>query len=187
MGATRKGLPAAPRFGVSKSRVSAVDAARLKKLLGALIEETDAKCAILIETTGALLARIGSPGQIQLHTIATLAASQLGVAQAIGKAFGGEFTIMLHQGRKDNLHLTLVGRKKLLAVLFAGDAAVGTVISASRKAAGRIDLVLKSAAKVSSRPAPTPRKTTKFGKLGGSKIGRDFVDEAKSRLDDLLQ
>lgn len=183
MGATRKNLPAAPRFGVSKSRVSNVDAGRLKKLLGALLEESGAKCAILIETTGALLARMGSPGQIHIHTIASLAASQLGVAQAIGKAFGGEFTIMLHQGRRDNLHLTTCGRKRLLAVLFTGDGALGSVIAGSRKAAGRIDLVLKG-----SKPStPGPRKSTKIGKLGGGKIGRDFVDEAKSRLDDLLQ
>ncbi len=174
----RAAVQMAASFGVSKSRIGDVDAGRIRKVFETLVVDTGAKCVILIDTGGALLAKIGDPGTLAIHQIAGLLAGQLAVARTVARVFDGEFTIMLHQGKRDNIHLNMVGKKRLLAVIFRESASLGTVIMCSRRAAAMLETALTRALK----PVTVKRPAVK-----ADGIGRDFVDAAKSRLDELLQ
>lgn len=169
---------AAAAFGVSKSRINEADTAFIKRVFDTLMKDTGAKCVILVETTGALLAKQGDAGTLQLHTVASLLASHLAVAQAVAKHLGGEFTIMLHQGKRDNIQLTMAGKKRILAVIFGDRAPVGTVLMCARHAADRLEAIAPRAptkAGPAVKPAPAPA------------LGKDFIEAAKSRIDELLR
>ncbi len=174
-----------PVFGVSKSRIRAEDAAKVERIFASLLRDAEATCAILIETTGALLAKMGDAGTLQLHTISSLLAAELAVAQHVAKHFGGEFTLMLHQARRGNIQITMAGKTRLLGVLFGSDAILSNVINAARRAAGQLESVLPRTAP--RMPSPPPEKPSRSGKTTRMVFGREFVDAAKSRIDELLK
>jgi predicted regulator of Ras-like GTPase activity (Roadblock/LC7/MglB family) len=170
-------------FGVSKSRVTEVDAARIKRVFDALVTETGARCAILLETTGALLAKIGDAGTLKLHTVASLLASQLAVAHLVAKHFEGEFTIMLSQGRNRNIQLQMVGKKRVLAVIFGAEASLGNVLMGARRAANRLQVVMPR----TSPKLPSVQRAVQEARAETPGLGREFADAAKSKIDELLQ
>ncbi len=171
-------------FGVSKSRVDEKNARRLFRIFTALVRDSGGRCAILLETTGALLAKLGDAGTLKLHTIASLLAAELAVAHAVAKHFGGEFSLMLHHSKHDNIQIAMAGKGRVLALIFGSDAVLANVVAESRRAALVIEALLpKTAPRMPSPPPEREARRTQTRTL----FGREFVEAAKSRIDELLQ
>ncbi len=176
--------PEADAFGVSKSRVDEKDARRLFRIFTTLVRESGGRCAILLETTGALLAKLGDAGTLKLHTIASLLAAELAIAQHVAKHFGGEFSLMLHHSKRENIQIAMAGKGRVLALIFANDAVLANVVAETRRAALVIEALLPKTAP--RMPSPPPEREAGHTKTRAA-FGRAFVEAAKSRIDELLQ
>ena len=83
-----------------------------------------------------------------------------------------EFTALFHQGRKDNLQLTLVGQRTILAVLFDDSTTIGMVRLYAAEAARKLTSLF--------------RKILARGSDNASEELQEFHQAAASTLDDVF-
>jgi predicted regulator of Ras-like GTPase activity (Roadblock/LC7/MglB family) len=118
------------------------------EVLKRLLVDSHAKVAFLVDKNGLLLASSGETGEFDTTSIASLAAGNIaatgGLASLIGEK---EFSILFHEGEKDNMHISVVGDRLILVVIFDKRSTVGLVRLRVRKAAVDLQAILDSAGK----------------------------------------
>ena len=111
----------------------------LKKLLA----DSYAKVVFLIDKNGSMLASSGETGDFDTTSIASLAAGNIaatgGLASLIGEK---EFSILFHEGEKDNMHISVIDNRLILVVIFDKRSSVGLVRLRVRKASADLHTVL---------------------------------------------
>ncbi len=112
----------------------------LRKLLG----DAYAKVVFLVDKNGALLASAGETEDFDTTSLASLAAGNIaatgGLASLIGEK---EFSILFHEGEKDNMHISVVANRLILVVIFDRRSSVGLVRLRVRRAGSELERILK--------------------------------------------
>ncbi len=104
------------------------DHQRISEHLGALLRESSARCALLVDRTGQLLANAGEQLSFDPAAFASLTAADFSANDQLAKMIGEpEFASLFHQGEKESMYLADVGRRVILVVLFDQRTTVGMV------------------------------------------------------------
>ena len=148
------------------------DIEKISKLLNTFLKNANAKCALLVDKDGHLVTKEGKSASYDLDTVSALVAGSFAATKQMAKLLGEEeFSIMFHQGKKDNIQLTLVGQRTILAVIFDDKTTLGMVRLYSSQVASKLADVFNDIA---------DRKTE------GEQISKEFGDAAKGKLDDIF-
>jgi predicted regulator of Ras-like GTPase activity (Roadblock/LC7/MglB family) len=148
------------------------DIERISKTLLTFLKNANARCVLLVDKDGHLVTKEGESSTYDMDTISALVAGSFAATKQMAKLLGEEeFSIMFHQGKKDNIQLSLVGDRTILAVIFDDKTTLG--------------MVRLYASQVSSKLAEV------FDQIGtrkteSEKISQDFGQEAKGKLDDIF-
>ncbi len=112
------------------------DERRLTAVLSRLCEESKSRAAFLIDKSGQLLASAGETASLDTTSLASLTAGNIaatgGLAQLLGQK---EFSVLFHEGEKDNLHISVVAQRGILVVLFDRRTSLGLVRLRVKRAA----------------------------------------------------
>ncbi|MBI2933801.1 MAG: roadblock/LC7 domain-containing protein [Planctomycetes bacterium] len=148
------------------------DVEKIEKVLGQFLKSANAKCALLVDKDGHLVTKQGESGTYDMDTISALVAGSFAATKQMAKLLGEEeFSIMFHQGRKDNIQLSLVGERTILAIIFDDKTTLGMVrLYASQVSSKLASLFDDIAARKSEAET----------------ISKDFGQAAKSKLDDVF-
>ncbi|HWT77551.1 MAG TPA: roadblock/LC7 domain-containing protein [Candidatus Methylomirabilis sp.] len=123
------------------------DARRLTAVLERLCEDSKGKAVFLIDKAGQLIASAGETGSVDTTSLASLTAGNIaatgGLAQLLGEK---EFSVLFHEGEKDNLHISVVGQRGILVVLFDRRSSLGLVRLRVKRAAEDINQVFAAMA-----------------------------------------
>ena len=93
-----------------------------------LLKEANARCALLVDRTGQLLASVGEQLQFDPAAFASLTAADFSANDQLAKMIGEpEFASLFHQGEKESMYLADVARRVILVVLFDQRTTVGLV------------------------------------------------------------
>lgn len=115
-------------------------------LLRRLQAEAYAKVVFLIDKNGSMLASAGETTEFDATSIASLAAGNIaatgGLANLIGEK---EFSILFHEGEKDNMHISVIADRLILVVIFDKRSSVGLVRLRVRKANDEMARILQQA------------------------------------------
>jgi len=115
-------------------------------ILRKLLADAFAKVVFLVDKNGTLLASAGDSVGFDTTSLASLAAGNIaatgGLANLIGEK---EFSILFHEGERDNMHLSVVADRFILVVIFDRRSSVGLVRLRVRRATERLALVLAEA------------------------------------------
>ncbi|GAB4241746.1 MAG: roadblock/LC7 domain-containing protein [Deltaproteobacteria bacterium] len=115
-------------------------------ILRNLLADALAKVVFLVDKNGTLLASSGDSGAFDTTSLASLAAGNIaatgGLANLIGEK---EFSILFHEGERDNMHISVVGDRLILVVVFDRRSSVGLVRLRVRRATERLAAVLSDA------------------------------------------
>lgn len=99
-----------------------------------LHHDAAAKAVFLVDKNGQLLANSGETGDLDTTSLASLTAGNIaatgGLAQLLGEK---EFAIQFHEGERDNIHISLVGQRVILVVIFDERSSLGLVRLRVRK------------------------------------------------------
>ncbi len=118
----------------------------LLSVLRKLLADASAKVVFLVDKDGTLLASDGDAVGFDTTALASLAAGNIaatgGLANLIGEK---EFSILFHEGERDNMHLSVVGERLILVVVFDRRSSVGLVRLRVRQASARFDDVMMAA------------------------------------------
>jgi predicted regulator of Ras-like GTPase activity (Roadblock/LC7/MglB family) len=105
--------------------------AELKKLHS----QTNAKVVFLVDKNGQLIASAGDTQEIDTTSLASLTAGNIAATGGIARLLGEkEFSILFHEGEKDNIHISLIGQRVILVVIFDGRSSLGLVRLRVKKA-----------------------------------------------------
>jgi len=128
-------------------------ARRIGGALSTFLSESGAADVLLIDRSGQLLAQGDTARSLDTVSLSALAAGAFSSTAAMARLLGEpEFTMLFHQGVKENIHVTAVDDDAILLAtfdnrttigmvrLFAKEAstAIGVILSKSRERSGRV-------------------------------------------------
>ncbi len=101
---------------------------RIDEELHNLKNSANASVVFLVDKNGQLIATAGDTQDVDTTSLASLTAGNIAATGGIAKLLGEEeFTILFHEGTKDNINITLVDSRVILAVVFDSRSSIGLV------------------------------------------------------------
>lgn len=147
---------------------------RIDKVLSRLIKGAEAKCALLVDKDGHLITRQGFTHSLDTTALAALLAGSFASTREIARLVGEpEFTVLFHQGKRDHIHISLVGERTILVVIFDDRTTIGMVRLYAKEVGDELALIFREA-KEKAKKSVQP-------------ISSDFSHQAESRLDDIFK
>lgn len=147
---------------------------QIDKVLTRLIKEAEAKCALLVDKDGHLITRQGFTHTLDTTALAALLAGSFASTKEIARLVGEpEFSVLFHQGKKDHIHISLIGERTILVVIFDDRTTIGMVRLYSKEISETLQEILTNAGK-----KPKDQEL---------KLDAEFSSSAENKLDDIFQ
>ncbi len=116
----------------------------ITRVIDRLLKESNAKCVYLVDKDGQLIAASGETEDIDATSLASLTAGNIAATGGLAKLIGEkEFSILFHEGERDNLHISIVARRVILVVIFDRRSSLGLVRLRVRKATGELKNIIE--------------------------------------------
>ena len=123
------------------------DVYAINAILYAFLNQSAVKCALLIDKDGHMVTHRGSSKRIDLDTISALVAGSFAATREMARILGEEeFSALYHQGKSDNIQLSLVGDRALLTAIFDETTTIGMVRLYATEAAKRLAVIFRKKA-----------------------------------------
>jgi predicted regulator of Ras-like GTPase activity (Roadblock/LC7/MglB family) len=120
------------------------DIDRINKILSNLITESASAYVLLINKDGNLISQVGFSPNINVTSLAALAAGSFASTKAIATLIGEtEFSVMFHQGDNQNIHISLVDEDVIMVLIFDDRTNLGLVKMIANQAKAKLGMVLK--------------------------------------------
>jgi len=146
---------------------------KIDQALARLIKGAEAKCALLVDKDGYLITRQGFTHSLDTSALAALLAGSFASTKEIARLVGEpEFSVLFHQGKKDHIHLTLVGERTILVVIFDDRTTIGMVRLYAREIGEDLASILSQSKKETKKVV---------------ELGEGFAQSAENRLDDIFK
>ena len=119
------------------------DHRELQQAMLRLCRASESKAVFLIDKNGQQLMAAGDYSNIDTISLATLTAGNVAATDSLAQLLGEKgFTILFHEGARDNIHISIVGKRLILVVIFDERSSLGLVRLRVRKASADIERVL---------------------------------------------
>jgi len=146
---------------------------KIDDLLKKMLKGAEAKCALLVDKDGHLITRQGFTHSLDTTALAALLAGSFASTKEIAKLVGEpEFSVLFHQGKKDHIHMSIVGERSILAVIFDDRTTIGMVRLYAKETAQELAKIFQE---ILERHEPNQG------------ISNEFADMAQDKLDDIFQ
>src|SRR5688572_7663586 len=100
----------------------------LTQTLQRFLYDSNARCALLVDRTGQLVATVGEQPNFDPTAFATLTAADFSANDQLARLIGeSDFNTLFHQGEKESMYLADVARRVILVVLFDNRTTLGLV------------------------------------------------------------
>lgn len=121
-----------------------------------LQRDSNAKAVLVIDRNGQAISEAGEVEHLDITSLSSLTAGNVaatgGIANLLSeKEFSGQF----HEGEKTNVHISIVGARVILVVLFDDRSSLGLVRLRVRKAAVELTRILAELVRKSSATSST--------------------------------
>jgi len=104
------------------------DFGAIQKSLQKFLNDSNARCALLVDRSGQLVATVGEQPTFDPTAFATLTAADFSANDQLAKLIGeNDFQSLFHQGEKESMYLADVARRVILVVLFDNRTTLGLV------------------------------------------------------------
>jgi len=125
---------------------------RINSVLARLWVDANAKIVFLVDKNGQQIASKGDLEKVDATSLASLTAGNVAATDGLARLIGEkEFSILFHEGERDNIHISIVGQRLILVVIFDERSSLGLVRLRVRKAAAELEDVLNQMASKASK------------------------------------
>lgn len=162
----------APSFSLSVEQAEAIDAC-----LETMAYESEARCIILADVTGQLIAERGQVSAMNTQVLSALAAGELAATHELARLVGerARFKLLLHEGEHQSVYLSDVGEQLILVIVFDNDTPIGLVRMVLKRAVEDLAPILLEASAEGG------------GTEAGGALDGDFAQLLESELDASLE
>lgn len=131
---------------------------RLEEVLRRLRSDSNARAIFLIDKNGQQIAAAGELDQFDTTSLASLTAGNVAATDGLAKLIGErEFSVLFHEGQQDHIHISIVGRRAILLVIFDDRSSLGLVRLRVKRASTEMESVFEL---MTSRSADADRERT---------------------------
>lgn len=149
------------------------DIKKIDAVLSKMIKGAEAKCALLVDKDGHLITRQGFTHSLDTTALGALLAGSFASTKEIAKLVGEpEFSVLFHQGKRDHIHMSIVGERSILVVIFDDRTTIGMVRLYAKESSIELTRIFDEV---------TEKSQSQDG------LQDDFADVAENRLDDIFQ
>ena len=121
---------------------------RIKAIISKLRLESNAKLVFLVDKNGQQIAAQGDLENLDATSLASLTAGNVAATDGLAKLIGEkEFSILFHEGEKDNIHISIVAQRVILVVIFDNRSSLGLVRLRVKKASSELTEVFERVVK----------------------------------------
>ena len=104
------------------------DSKRLSQACIKLQQQAYARAVFLLDKDGQLLASEGETANIDTTSLASLTAGNIAATGGLAKLLGErEFPVQVHEGERESIHISLVGERLILVILFDERSSLGLI------------------------------------------------------------
>ena len=104
------------------------DYGAITQSLQRFLYDSNARCALLVDRTGQLVATVGEQPHFDPTAFATLTAADFSANDQLARLIGEtEFNSLFHQGEQESMYLVDIARRVILVVLFDNRTTLGLV------------------------------------------------------------
>jgi predicted regulator of Ras-like GTPase activity (Roadblock/LC7/MglB family) len=150
---------------------------KIRQALQRLLEDASAKLVFLVDKNGQQIAAVGDLSTLDTTSLASLTAGNVAATDGLARLIGEkEFTILFHEGEKDNIHISIVARRVILVVIFDDRASLGLVRLRVRRATAELEAVFADiGSKIESqRASARAREENPFSEITDEDIDQLF-------------
>ena len=113
---------------------------QIKETLHRLQVDSNSKIVFLVDKNGQQIAVAGDMRGVDATSLASLTAGNVAATDGLAKLIGEkEFSILFHEGEKDNIHISLVAQRAILVVIFDEKSSLGLVRLRVKKASQELE------------------------------------------------
>ena len=113
---------------------------QIKTVISRLRNDANAKIVFLVDKNGQQIAAQGDIEKLDTTSLASLTAGNVAATDGLARLIGEkEFSILFHEGEKDNIHISIVGGRVILVVIFDERSSLGLVRLRVKKASGELE------------------------------------------------
>ena len=115
---------------------------QIKEILARLQSDSNSKIVFLVDKNGQQIAAHGDMQGVDATSLASLTAGNVAATDGLAKLIGEkEFSILFHEGEKDNIHISIVAQRVILVVIFDERSSLGLVRLRVKKASEELNRV----------------------------------------------
>ena len=153
------------------------DIDRFNEALTTFNKKSSARCVLLIDKDGHLVAKQGFMQDMDSSALAALVAGSFASTREVARNLGeSHFEVLFHQGQSQSIHIRLVGDRTLQVAVFESSVKPGMIQVFTKELSGKVEEVLNA---IAERQANEPEDS-------GPELDAGFSEEMKSHLDDLF-
>jgi predicted regulator of Ras-like GTPase activity (Roadblock/LC7/MglB family) len=116
----------------------------LQQILLRLRHESGASVVLLVDKNGQRIAFVGEVDALDMTALASLTAGNVAATDGLARILGErEFSVLLHEGEKENIYVSIVSGKVILVVIFGDRASLGLVRLRVRQASAELALAFR--------------------------------------------
>ncbi len=146
------------------------DIDKINTVLKEFLSLSDSKCNMLIDKEGHMVTKAGHTEDFDMQAVAALVAGSYAATREMARLLGEEeFSVLFHQGKKDNIQLTLIGDRTILATVFDERTTIGMVRLYAKEASEKLTKIF---VEIGTRRVD-----------GDNLLGSEFSESARTQLD----
>jgi predicted regulator of Ras-like GTPase activity (Roadblock/LC7/MglB family) len=148
------------------------EAKQIANILDKLVRDSNAKAVFLVDKDGQLISQAGETENFDSTSLASLTAGNIAATGGLAKLIGEkEFSIIFHEGEKDNIHISIVGQRVILVVIFDYRSSLGLVRLRVRKASDELAEIFE---KLAEKAAKSKSSESPFAEITDEDIDKLF-------------
>jgi predicted regulator of Ras-like GTPase activity (Roadblock/LC7/MglB family) len=121
---------------------------RIRESLQRLRHDANANVVFLVDKNGQQIAAVGDLQTLDTTSLASLTAGNVAATDGLARLIGEkEFSILFHEGEKDNIHISIVAQRVILVVIFDERSSLGLVRLRVRRATTELDKIFEDITK----------------------------------------
>ena len=151
---------------------------QLQEIISRLQTDSSSKVVFLVDKNGQQIAAAGEVRSIDATSLASLTAGNVAATDGLAKLIGEkEFSLLFHEGEKDNLHISIVGKRGILVVIFDQNSSLALVRLRVKKASRELQEIFEHVEqRAQSQGGDNAKFESPFTEITDEDIDRLFGD-----------
>jgi len=148
---------------------------RINAVIEKLLRESNSKVIFLVDKNGQLISAVGETEHLDTTSLASLTAGNIAATGGLAKLIGEkEFSILFHEGEKDNLHISIVAGRVILVVIFDQRSSLGLVRLRVKKASDELGVIFEDLARKAQEMEKSGSNQSPFAEITDDDIDNLF-------------